>query len=149
MMVVGAASLLLLVLTTLIHYEALRGLSLALPRLPVPPRAKVLVLIIGACMAHLVEIALYAGAMSAFVHWGGAGGFGFAQPPEFSVLLYFSTETYTSLGYGDVVPHGALRLLAGTEALAGLLMIAWSGSHAFVAMERFWKGRTDSSQNTP
>lgn len=69
-----------------------------------------------------------------------AGSFGPTHLPDFDMLLYFSAETYTSLGYGDIVPHGALRLLAGTETLTGLLMIGWSASHAFVVMERFWGG---------
>jgi hypothetical protein len=42
------------------------------------------------------------------------------------------------LGYGDVVPHGPLRLLAGVEALTGLLMIGWSASFTYVSMARFW-----------
>lgn len=55
-----------------------------------------------------------------------------------TLCLYFSAETYTSLGYGDVVPGGALRLLAGMEALNGLLLIGWSASFIYIAMERFW-----------
>ncbi len=36
--------------------------------------------------------------------------------------IYFSFVTATSLGYGDVVPVGALRLLAVGEGAAGLLL---------------------------
>jgi potassium channel LctB len=35
--------------------------------------------------------------------------------------LYFSFVTALSIGYGDVVPVGALRILAVTEGIAGLL----------------------------
>jgi hypothetical protein len=140
MILVGPACVLLLVLATLVHYEALRGLRAALPLVPLPPRAKVIVLIIGAFAAHAAEIALFAGAMYLLAQWPAAGAFGTADPPHFSVLMYFSAETYTSLGYGDIVPHGPLRLLAGAEALTGLLMIGWSTSHVFVATERFWGG---------
>jgi hypothetical protein len=140
MVLAATACVLLLVLTTLLHYEALRGLGLALPLLPMPPRAKVIALIIGAFAAHALEIGLYAGAMYGLAGWLGTGVFGPAHVPDFSMLLYFSAETYTSLGYGDIVPHGPLRLLAGAEALTGLLMIGWSTSHVFVATERFWDG---------
>jgi hypothetical protein len=140
MIAVAAACLLLLVLTTTVHYEALRGLAVALPLLPMRPRAKVVVLIIGAFAAHALEIALYAGAMSFMTHRLRVGGFGNPPAPEFKVLLYFSAETYTSLGYGDIVPHGPLRLLAGSEALTGLLMIGWSTSDMYMAMQRFWDG---------
>ena len=52
--------------------------------------------------------------------------------------LYFSAETYTSLGFGDLTPVGPVRLLAGTEALNGLLLIGWSASYTTIAMEHFW-----------
>jgi hypothetical protein len=55
------------------------------------------------------------------------------------IFAAFLAETYTSLGYGDVVPRGDVRLLAGIEALNGLLLIGWSVSYTFIAMERFWK----------
>jgi hypothetical protein len=141
MIVVACACVLLLVCTTLLHYEALRGLGLALPHLPMPPRAKVIALIIGAFAAHAAEMGLYAAAMYGLIRLLGPGAFEAAHVPNFSTLLYFSAETYTSLGYGDVVPHGSLRLLAGAEALTGLLMIGWSTSHVYVAMERFWDPR--------
>jgi uncharacterized protein YjbI with pentapeptide repeats len=35
--------------------------------------------------------------------------------------LYFSVVTFTTLGYGDMLPHGAFRLVAGSEALSGIL----------------------------
>jgi hypothetical protein len=52
--------------------------------------------------------------------------------------MYFSAETYTSVGYGDVVPVGHVRLLAGIEALNGLVLIGWTASYTYIAMERFW-----------
>ena len=36
--------------------------------------------------------------------------------------LYFSVVTFTTLGYGDLVPHGAMRLVAASEALLGILL---------------------------
>jgi Ion channel len=39
-----------------------------------------------------------------------------------ATAIYFSFITATSVGYGDVVPLGALRLLAATEAVAALLI---------------------------
>jgi len=135
---VALVCLALLVLTTVIHYEVLRGLSVLLPSLQIQPRAKLIVVIFTTFLAHTVEIGLYALAIWGLVRSGGFGTLG--HPGRFSldVSLYFSAETYTSLGYGDVVPGGALRLLAGAEALNGLLLIGWSASYAYIAMERFW-----------
>ena len=52
--------------------------------------------------------------------------------------MYFSAETYTSLGFGDVTPDGPVRLLVGAETLNGLLLIGWSASFLCISMERFW-----------
>lgn len=143
MVLVGAACALLMILTTLFHYEALRLTSATLPYLSVPPKTKTVFVILAAFVAHLVEIALYAGAIYVLIRWFEVGALGVENLPSLPVITYFSAETYTSLGYGDVVPHGPLRLLAGIEALNGLLLIGWSASFIFVAMERFWKVEAD------
>jgi hypothetical protein len=125
------------VLTTLIHYEVLRMLTVGLPALHMPARAKLIVVIFGAFFAHVAEILLYALAFYVLVRYFGAGPLG-AAPSSLTLCIYFSAETYTSLGYGDVVPGGELRMLAGMEALNGLLLIGWSASYTYIAMERFW-----------
>lgn len=132
-------SVLLVAATTLIHYEVLRGLSLLLPRLSMPPRARLVVVIFLAFLAHSLEILIYALAICAvasFPQLGGLTGHAVFTP---MVCLYFSAETYSSLGYGDVLPTGVMRLLAGVEALNGLLLVGWSASYTYLAMERFWR----------
>ena len=113
MLIVGAVCALLVVLSTAIHYEVLRGLTVTLPAIRVPSRAKLMIVIFATFLAHAVEILLYALASYALD----------SRHLPFSTSLYFSAETYTSLGYGDIVPSGDLRLLAGVEALNGLLLI--------------------------
>ena len=139
MAIVAAICAALVVLTTVIHYELLRGLSVALPALRIPSRAKLLVVVFTAFFAHALEILLYALSIYALVRYADLGTLG--EPGRFSLdaALYFSAETYTSLGYGDVIPVGDLRLLAGVEALNGLLLIGWSASYTYIAMERFWR----------
>lgn len=138
-MLVAGVCVVLLVLTTVIHYEMLRALAVGLPIVRMPARAKLLVVIFGAFLAHAAEILLYAVAFYVLVRYLGAGTLGDPSHMSLTLSLYFSAETYTSLGYGDVVPSGELRLLAGVEALNGLLLIGWSASYTFIAMERFWK----------
>src|SRR5262245_55177563 len=36
--------------------------------------------------------------------------------------IYFSAVTATSVGYGDIVPSGAARVLAIAESIAGLIL---------------------------
>lgn len=52
--------------------------------------------------------------------------------------MYFSAITYTTVGFGDFVPTGPVRFLAGTEALTGFLLITWSASFTFLEMRRYW-----------
>ena len=53
-------------------------------------------------------------------------------------FVYFSAITYTTVGFGDYVPTGPIRFLAGTEALTGFLLITWSASFTFLEMQRYW-----------
>jgi hypothetical protein len=54
-------------------------------------------------------------------------------------FFYFSVSTYTTLGVGDVVPIGPLRVVAGIESLTGLVLIGWSASYTYLVMEHTWK----------
>jgi hypothetical protein len=56
--------------------------------------------------------------------------------------MYFSAITYTTVGYGDLVPLGALRFLAAVESLAGFVLVSWSASFTYLVMERFWGQRS-------
>jgi ion channel len=147
MVTVGTFCVVLIVLTTLIHYEVLRALTVILPVFIIPARSKLLVVIFGAFIAHAAEIILYAVAIHVIVHNVGVGTLHDSTNPALSTCLYFSAETYTSLGYGDFLPGGELRLIAGVEALNGLLLIGWSASYTYIAMERFWS--SDSIENAP
>jgi voltage-gated potassium channel Kch len=139
MAIAAACCALLVVLTTVIHYEVLRALSAALAAVAASSRAKLLVVIFATFSAHAVEILLYAAAVYLLSHYAALGALGGHAGSSFTAMVYFSAETYTSLGYGDVVPTGDLRLLAGVEALNGLLLIGWSASYTYIAMERYWK----------
>lgn len=125
-------ALLLLLLTTLMHYEVLVGLSRVLPGMNMPPRLKLVLVIFGAFGSHLLQILLYGAAYYLLSH-------AFGNAWALNTSLYFSAETFTSLGFGDIVPTGAVRLLAGTECLNGLLLIGWSASYTYISMERFWQ----------
>jgi hypothetical protein len=131
--------LVLLLVTTGMHYEALRALNLGLARLVATSRAGLMVVVLSLFIAHVAEVFVYAAAFYLLARHAGMGTLGTPGPPSFSVALYFSLETFSSLGYGDVVPSGTLRMMAGAEALNGLLMLGWSASFVHFAMERFWQ----------
>ena len=132
------ASIVLIAVTTAIHYEMLRYLSVLLGRLTIPSRTKLLVVMLATFIAHALEISVYGVALFLLVTYMGAGGLNGGGAVSILDTFYFSAETYTSLGFGDLTPSGPVRLLAGIEALNGLLLIGWSASFTYIAMERFW-----------
>ena len=135
---IAAACVLLLVATTILHYETLRLLSFWLGRIKIP-RAKMLVVIFGTFVSHSLQIFLYAlgyQLLAEGMHLGALGGG--SGTHTFVDYLYFSAETYTSLGFGDLIPVGPLRFVVSVETLNGLLLIGWSASYIYISMERFW-----------
>jgi hypothetical protein len=132
------AATVLVIATILIHYEVLRLTSDHLVDLPLPPRARLLAVVVAAFAAHTIEVWLYGIAYWVSIDIFGLGGFGGQPVAGFEDSLYFSAVTYTSLGLGDYYPTRGLRLIAGVEALNGLVLIGWSASFTYIAMERYW-----------
>jgi hypothetical protein len=151
MLFVLFACALLLVGTTLLHYEVLRALNTGLPALGIPNRTKLLVVMLVTFLAHATEMAMYGAALYVLVTWLGVGNLSGTTGFSLTTYMYFSAETYTSLGFGDLTPTGPVRLLAGIEALNGLLLIGWSASFTYISMERFWviNSRTEVKSDRP
>ena len=143
MLSVLAASLLALVVCVGIHYRVLGLLSLHLPRIRNRQR-QVMLGIVGAIVGHALEIGVFAVAMSvlhrlpADWHVGDLQG---AEARSVTDYLYCSAMSYTTLGFENVTPVGAIRLLVGTEALTGLVLVAWSASFTYLQMENLWTER--------
>jgi hypothetical protein len=60
--------------------------------------------------------------------------------------LYFSTVTFTTVGYGDVTLSGVWRLLSSLESANGMLLFGWSTAFIFEVMRLAWtpEASTDS-----
>jgi voltage-gated potassium channel len=79
---------------------------------------------------HLLEISLWA---CAYFWRGGI--------PHFVTALYFSTASYTTVGYGDVLPLGSWCLVGALESLTGVLLLGWSAAFFFSVVSRFFQIR--------
>lgn len=77
---------------------------------------------IGLFALHGAEIWAYA----LFYTLSGALG-------DFQTALYFSTSTYTTIGYGDVLLATRFRLVGAIEGANGIILLGWSTAF-FVAM---------------
>ncbi len=73
------------------------------------------VLILTILFGHLLQISVWAVAF-----------YGCAFFEDFWSAQYFVAETYTTLGYGDLLLPPDHRMLAGWLAITGLLMVGWS-----------------------
>ena len=121
----------------LVHYEMLRLMSAYVPGLPIAVRLKVLVVVLGCFVAHTIEVWLYAVAYL-LIDRAGIGSLQGQVDESFADFLYFSATSYSTLGFGDVYPTGALRLISGIEGINGLFLIAWSTSFTYFVMDRLW-----------
>jgi hypothetical protein len=137
-LVIFAINLLVIATAIGIHYEYMYRFTVLMPRLKVRHRVRVILGVLGAFIAHVVEVWIFAFSYY-FMHksdgWGSLHG---NFEGDLLDCVYFSFTTYTTLGFGDVQPRGDLRFLAGLESLTGLLLITWTASFLYLEMTRHW-----------
>ena len=137
---VVVATALVVGLCVLLHYEGLSLLSRGLARLHGKARRHVLRGIFGVLLLHVLEIWVFGLALYALLlvdpRFGQVRGIDLRSVFDY---VYFSAVTYSTVGFGDVIPIGPLRFLVGTEALTGFVLITWSASFTYLEMQRYWK----------
>ncbi len=139
------AAFALVLATTAMHYEGLRLADRWVQRVNLTGRQKILLAMLTIFWIHLLEIALYAVAFWLADRGVGMGGFAGVHVFEPLGYFYFSAETFTTLGLGDMYPVGPLRVLASIEPINGLMLLGWSASFTYYLMQRFW----DDGRNSP
>lgn len=60
----------------------------------------------------------------------------FGAAPDDSDLLYFAFVNYTTLGYGDITPVPAWRLMGPMTAMNGILLFGWSTAVLFEVLRK-------------
>lgn len=135
-------SLLLLAGCVFTHYEAFRVIVGRINKVGSAERRLVLQVVAIALCAHLIEIAIFAFGYFVADTVINLGDFAGVREAHAIDYIYFSIETYTSLGFGDIYPTGVMRLIAGIECLIGLIMIGWSTSFTYLSMRQLWESST-------
>lgn len=103
----------------------LRERTNALARRPLLHALRLVVELFAALLLlHLMQVGLWA-----LLYWWQIGW-------DFNTAIYFSTVTYATIGYGDVVPPTEWRLVAVMEGLTGVLMLGWSSAMVFAVVTR-------------
>lgn len=85
-------------------------------------------IVLAVFTAHVVEIWVWAGLyyfLSAF--------------PGFESALYFSTTAFTTVGFGDMMPAHAWRLLGAIEGANGFMLFGWSTAFTFEVLSRLYR----------
>ena len=85
----------------------------------------ILVAAFGLFALHSAEIWIWAGLYQLL------GAF-----TDFEHALYFSTSTYVTIGYGDIVLPPGLRILGAIEGASGIILIGWSTAFFFSIVDR-------------
>jgi len=94
-----------------------------------PPLVKPITrLVSGLLLLHLIEMGIWAVAFSLL-----------GVLPDFETSLYFSLKSYTTVGYGDVLPSPEWRLVGPIEAAVGVLMLGLSTSFIVAALQRIYR----------
>jgi hypothetical protein len=81
--------------------------------------------VLGIFLLHGVEIWIWA---AVFLASGDIA--------NFQDALYFSTVTFSTLGYGDITLSPHWRLLGALEAINGFILIGWSIAYLVAASTR-------------
>ena len=132
-----AISIVIVTACVVLHYEALHFLSRTVG-IHMHKRIGVLVGMLGLLVAHVLEILIFALGYIVMQYGLGLGHITGMSEGDLFDFIYFSSVVYTTVGFGDLLPVGAIRILTAAEGLAGLAMITWSASFTFLAMQRLW-----------
>jgi hypothetical protein len=139
MLIVTMINALVVVLAVVIHYECLLRLNAWLPRMNVWSRFRTAAGVLGALVAHALEVWCFALVYYLMVRSGKWGSLTGQFDGSLLDCVYFSFTTYTTLGFGDISPVGHLKFLTGLQALTGLVLITWTASFLFLEMQKYWK----------
>lgn len=93
--------------------------------------------VFGLLLLHLLQIIVW----TACYQWSGC-------LPDFETAFYYSATSYSTVGYGDVIPAGGWRILGSVEAVTGVLMFGWGTGALFSVVSRL-QVRFNDEMETP
>ena len=134
-----AATLAALTACVLLQYEVLVLVYTRLARHRGGRRIKVVYAIFSVIALHVVEIWIFGATIWMVLLWPAAGSLYGPESADFFECVYLSAVTFSTVGFGDIAPVGAVRFLSATEALTGFVLITWSASFTYLEMEKFWR----------
>ncbi len=141
MLAILLINLVVVALVVVIHYEFILRLASLLPVTLFRHRACIVIGVFWVLLAHVIEIWVFALAYFVMHRAEGWGTLSGNFDGSLLACAYFSFTTFSTLGFGDIEPSGAIRYLTGIESLTGLVLITWSASFLFIEMQKHWNSR--------
>lgn len=138
MLLITLINVLIITTAVIVHYECLMRLNLLMPRLNLWHRFTLVFGVLGALVAHAIEVWIFALGYYAMNASGSLGQLTGNYDGSLMDSVYFSFTTFTTIGFGDITPTGPLKFLTGLEGLTGLVLITWTASFLFLEMQRYW-----------
>lgn len=136
-------SITLMGVTILLHLGALIALRRLLPRLGARRALTMAIGVFALFLAHLVEILLFSLVYLLFRAIGGL--FPESALTHFTDVFAFSATAYSTLGMTSVEPQGIAKIVAPLQGLTGFMMITWSATFTYSAME-VWEQEEDEPE---
>ena len=136
--IAGLVTMFVVAICVLVHFEGLKLLSDRVPHNRFRHRNRIIILILAVLFLHVLEVWIFGLAYYVLLGLDGYGELVGTTAPNLIDCVYYSATVFSTLGFGDIYPVGALRVVTGTEAVAGLTLIGWSASYTFVEMLKTW-----------
>ncbi len=123
----------LIAVTVLIHAVCLEGMIKLWRAISIEIKARwrviaISLVVTGIFAAHITEI------------WVWAIFYFFVEEIQtWESALYFSTSSFTTVGYGDLILSKEWRLLGSIEAINGMILFGWSTAFIFAGVRSIYE----------
>ena len=125
MMVIATTAVHLIGLTALIALMRWREDHTAHVTSPFKQFGLVMVIMLALFMLHMVQVLMFTALYLVIEPFS-----------SFEEALYFSTVTFTTVGYGDVILESEWRMVAAIESAIGFLLLGWSTAFLIQVVSR-------------
>lgn len=144
MFFVFLVTLFVITFCVVVHYEVLTHLTETHFKRAWPTRLLLPIGVLVVILTHIIEILAFAVLYYYLLFLDGTGDVSGQFDYSLHDCAYFSFVNYTSLGYGDIFPVGHIRFVAGSEALTGLVLIAWTASFTYLRMQEIVRSKNNN-----
>jgi len=147
--IIWLVAAIMVIVTVTVHYEVMTVVSdriVPWAQRHVHSRRVIAFAIAGLLLGHISEIWIFAIVTKLLLLFPSFGAVHGDFTNQWEDYLYLSAVNYTSIGDNNIRIVGPARALAASEALAGIMMIAWSASFTYLKMEVIWERRRGQSR---